>query len=60
MTENVLEKIINIKSEKISELKKKISLESLEELIKKNLNNTQAKLFEESPFLKFHSGSDLV
>ena len=31
-----------------------------EELIKKNLNDTQAKLFEESPFLKFHSGSDLV
>ena len=36
MAENVLEKIINIKSEKISELKKSISLESLEELIKKN------------------------
>ena len=31
-----------------------------EELIKKNLNDTQAKLFEDSPFLKFHSGSDLV
>ena len=36
MAENVLEKIINIKSEKILELKKNISLESLEELIKKN------------------------
>ena len=36
MAENVLEKIINIKSEKILELKKSISLESLEELIKKN------------------------
>ena len=36
MVENVLEKIINIKSEKILELKKSISLESLEELIKKN------------------------
>jgi len=35
MAENVLEKIINIKSEKILELKKNISLESLEELIKK-------------------------
>ena len=34
MAENVLEKIINIKSEKILELKKSISLESLEELIK--------------------------
>ena len=36
MAENVLEKIINIKSEKILGLKKSISLESLEELIKKN------------------------
>jgi len=36
MAENVLEKIINIKSKKILELKKSISLESLEELIKKN------------------------
>ena len=36
MAENVLEKIINIKSEKILELKKNISLESLQELIKKN------------------------
>ena len=36
MAENILEKIINIKSEKILELKKSISLESLEELIKKN------------------------
>ena len=36
MAENVLEKIINIKSEKILELKKSISLESLDELIKKN------------------------
>ena len=36
MAENVLEKIINTKSEKILELKKSISLESLEELIKKN------------------------
>ena len=36
MAENVLEKIINIKNEKILELKKSISLESLEELIKKN------------------------
>ena len=35
MAENVLEKIINIKSKKILELKKSISLESLEELIKK-------------------------
>ena len=34
MAENVLEKIIDIKSEKILELKKNISLESLEELIK--------------------------
>ena len=30
MTENVLEKIINTKSEKILELKKSISLETLE------------------------------
>ena len=36
MTENVLEKIINTKSEKILELKKSVSLETLEELIKKN------------------------
>ena len=36
MAENVLEKIINIKSEKILELKKSINLETLEELIKKN------------------------
>ena len=36
MAENVLEKIINIKSKKIFELKKSISLESLEKLIKKN------------------------
>ena len=36
MAENILEKIINIKSEKILELKKNISLESLEELIKNN------------------------
>ena len=36
MAENVLEKIINIKSEKILELKKNISLASLEELMKNN------------------------
>ena len=36
MTENVLEKIINKKSEKIINLKKTISLESLNELIHKN------------------------
>ncbi len=36
MAENVLEKIINNKSEKILKLKKSISLETLEELIKKN------------------------
>ena len=35
MAENVLKKIINTKSEKILELKKSISLETLEELIKK-------------------------
>ena len=35
MAENVLEKIINIKSKKILKLKKSISLETLEELIKK-------------------------
>ena len=40
MAENVLEKIINIKSEKILELKKNTSLETLEELIKNN--NTYA------------------
>ena len=39
MAENVLEKIINIKSEKILELKKSISQESLEELIKKNTDD---------------------
>ena len=38
MAENVLEKIINIKSEKILKLKKSISLETLEELIKKNIS----------------------
>ena len=31
-----------------------------EELIKSNLAEEQQKLFEESPFLKFHSGSDLA
>ena len=31
-----------------------------EELIKNNLTVEQQKLFEESPFLKFHSGSDLA
>tara|TARA_A100000164_G_scaffold71893_1_gene60251 strand:- start:144 stop:791 length:648 start_codon:yes stop_codon:yes gene_type:complete len=31
-----------------------------EEIIKKNLTDEQKKLFEESPFLKFHSGSDLA
>ncbi len=36
MAENVLEKIINTKSEKILELKKAISLETLEESIKKD------------------------
>ncbi len=36
MAENVLEKIINIKSEKILELKKTISLETLKESIKKD------------------------
>ena len=36
MAENVLEKIINSKSKKILKLKKSISLETLEELIKKN------------------------
>ena len=35
MAENVLKKIINTKSEKILKLKKNISLETLEELIKK-------------------------
>ena len=35
MAENVLEKIINTKSEKILELKKSISLGTLDELIKK-------------------------
>ena len=36
MTENVLEKIINKKSEKIINLKKTFSLDSLDELIDKN------------------------
>ena len=36
MAENVLEKIINKKTEKIVNLKKTISLESLDELITKN------------------------
>ena len=31
-----------------------------EEMIKKNLTDEQSKLFEDSPFLKFHSGSDLA
>ena len=31
-----------------------------EEMIKKNLSDEQSKLFEDSPFLKFHSGSDLA
>ena len=43
MAENVLEKIINTKSEKILELKKSISLETLEELIKKNFSYVNFK-----------------
>ncbi len=43
MTENVLEKIINTKSEKILELKKSINLETLEELIKKNISYVDFK-----------------
>jgi len=43
MAENILEKIINNKSEKILELKKSISLESLEELIKKNTSYVDFK-----------------
>jgi hypothetical protein len=31
-----------------------------EELIKNNLSDIEVKLFEESPFLKFHSGFDLA
>ena len=31
-----------------------------EEIIKKNLTDEQNKLFEDSPSLKFHSGSDLA
>ena len=38
MAENVLEKIIKKKSEKIENLKKIISLDSLDELINKNQN----------------------
>ena len=44
MAENVLEKIINTKSEKILELKKNISLETLEELIKKNFHTLILKI----------------
>ena len=44
MAENVLEKIINIKSEKILELKKNTSLETLEELAK-----TIAHAMKENP-----------
>ena len=36
MSENILEKIIKKKSEKIGELKKHITIRSLEEKIKKN------------------------
>ena len=43
MAENVLEKIINTKSEKILELKKSLSLETLEELIKKNTSYVDFK-----------------
>ena len=43
MAENVLEKIINIKSEKILKLKKSISLDTLEELIKKNISYVNFK-----------------
>ena len=51
MAENVLEKIINKKIEKIVNLKKTISLESLDELI--NTNKTFIN-FKEKPFY-FHS-----
>ena len=44
MAENVLEKIINIKSKKILELKKSISLESLEEYIKKIVHTLILKI----------------
>ena len=36
MTENILEKIIKIKTKKIDNLKKKIDVEFLKETIKKN------------------------
>ena len=41
MAENILEKIINRKVEKIVNLKKTISLESLDELIYKNKFRTK-------------------
>ena len=31
-----------------------------EEMIKKHLADEQSELFENNPFLKFHSGSDLA
>ena len=43
MAENILEKIINRKVEKIVNLKKTISLESLDELIYKNKSFTNFK-----------------
>ena len=51
MTENVLEKIIKKKIEKIVNLKKTISLESLDELI--NTNQTFINSFKESSEIVF-------
>ena len=50
MAENVLEKIINKKVEKIINLKKTISLESLDELIYKNKSFNESR---EIVFFKF-------
>ena len=50
MTENVLEEIIKKKSEKIVNLKKTISLDSLDELI--NTNKTFINFKENSKCLK--------
>ena len=48
MPENVLKKIINTKSEKILELKKTMSLETLEESIKKDSSYFDFKILKTS------------
>ena len=53
MAENVLEKIIKKKSERIVNLKKTISLDSLEELINTSNDSADIDFFKSTIFLIF-------